>query len=95
MNYRVNAGYIPKEHWTQNEELGGGRIIGEVCHFIDLMQYFTESLPVSVYASCIGAGSEKTINRDNIVITLTFKNGSVGTITYVANGDKFTAERKT
>jgi predicted dehydrogenase/threonine dehydrogenase-like Zn-dependent dehydrogenase len=88
MNYRVNAGYIPKEHWTQSEELGGGRIIGEVCHFIDLMQYFTDSLPVSVYASCIGAGSEKTINRDNIVITLTFKNGSVGTITYVANGDK-------
>ncbi len=58
------------------------------------MQYFTESLPVSVYASCIGAGSEKTINRDNIVITLTFKNGSVGTITYVANADKFPAERK-
>jgi polar amino acid transport system substrate-binding protein len=88
MNYRVNAGFIPKEHWTQHEEIGGGRIIGEVCHFIDLMQYFTDSLPVSVYASCIGAGSEKTINRDNIVIKITFRNGSVGTITYVANGDK-------
>lgn len=89
MNYRINAGFIPKEHWTQNDEIGGGRIIGEVCHFVDLMQYFTGSVPVSVYASCIGAGSEKTINRDNIVINLTFKNGSVGTITYVANGDKF------
>lgn len=88
MNYRVNAGFIPKEHWIQNEQTGGGRIIGEVCHFIDLMQYFTGSVPVNVYASCISTESEKVINRDNIVITLTFKNGSVGTITYVANGNK-------
>ncbi|NML20610.1 Gfo/Idh/MocA family oxidoreductase [Pseudoflavitalea sp. G-6-1-2] len=94
MNYRINAGFIPKEHWTQHAETGGGRIIGEVCHFIDLMQYFTDSIPVKVYASCIGADSEKIINKDNIVVTLTFKNGSVGTITYVANGDKFLPKEK-
>ena len=49
INYRVNAGFLPKEHWTQTEQ-GGGRILGEVCHFVDLMQFLTGSEPVSVYA---------------------------------------------
>ncbi len=88
MNYRVNAGFISKEHWTQNEYIGGGRIIGEVCHFIDLMQFFTEALPQSVYAQCINRQNEQIKNDDNIVITITFSNGSVGSIVYVANGDK-------
>jgi predicted dehydrogenase/threonine dehydrogenase-like Zn-dependent dehydrogenase len=88
MNFRINAGFIPKEHWTQNDALGGGRIIGEICHWIDLMQYFTDSLPVSVFAQCINTANNKISNDDNIVITLTFQNGSVGTIVYVANGDK-------
>jgi predicted dehydrogenase/threonine dehydrogenase-like Zn-dependent dehydrogenase len=88
INYRVNAGFIPKDHWTQNENIGGGRIIGEVCHFIDLMQFFTEALPQTVYAQCLNKPNEQTKNDDNIVITITFTNGSIGTITYVANGDK-------
>ncbi|MGE5106993.1 MAG: bi-domain-containing oxidoreductase [Sphingobacteriales bacterium] len=88
MNYRINAGYIPKEHWTQNPEIGGGRIIGEVCHFIDLMQFFTDSLPVSVYAQCVSANNDKIINRDNLCVNLQFQNGSVGTIVYTSNGDK-------
>jgi predicted dehydrogenase/threonine dehydrogenase-like Zn-dependent dehydrogenase len=88
MNFRINAGFIPKEHWTQNDALGGGRIIGEICHWIDLMQYFTDSLPVSVFAQCINTANNKISNDDNIIITLTFQNGSVGTIVYVANGDK-------
>lgn len=88
INYRVNAGFIPKEHWTQNEQIGGGRIIGEVCHFIDLMQYFTGALPVTVYAQCINAASEQIKNDDNLIINLTFNDGSVGSIIYVANGDK-------
>jgi polar amino acid transport system substrate-binding protein len=88
MNYRVNAGFIPKEHWTQNEHIGGGRIIGEVCHFIDLMQFFTRALPQTVYAQCLNTQSEQIKNDDNVVITITFSNGSVGTIVYVANGDK-------
>ncbi|HEX7294158.1 MAG TPA: bi-domain-containing oxidoreductase, partial [Pyrinomonadaceae bacterium] len=57
MVYRVNAGRIPKEHWTQNAEEGGGRIVGEVCHFIDLMQFLTGAPPVSVFAESIGAKS--------------------------------------
>ncbi len=88
MVYRVNAGFIPKEHWTQNEQIGGGRIIGEICHFIDLMQYFTDSVPDTVYARCIASQNDKVKNEDDIIITLNFKDGSIGTIIYVASGDK-------
>lgn len=88
VNIRVNAGFIPKNHWTQQEEVGGGRIIGEMCHFIDLMQFFTESEPVQVYANCIDTQSDKITNQDNISITLKFKNGSVCNLVYLANGDK-------
>jgi len=88
VNIRVNAGYIPKEHWIQNAEIGGGRIIGEMCHFIDLMQYFTNASPVKVYASCINTTNEKIKTDDNIAITINFSNGSIGNIAYIANGDK-------
>lgn len=88
MNYRVNAGFISKEHWTQNEQTGGGRIIGEVCHFIDLMQYFTDAMPQTIFAQCIHSGNELNKNDDNIVINIQFTDGSVGGIVYVATGDK-------
>lgn len=88
VNIRVNAGFIPKEHWTQNPEIGGGRIIGEMCHFIDLMQYFTDSEPIKVYAECLNTTSEKLKADDNISIIVKFKNGSVGSLNYLANGDK-------
>jgi len=94
INYRVNAGFIPKEHWTQQDTAGGGRIIGEVCHFIDLLQFFTGSLPSRVYAECIGSGNQQVKNDDNVVITLRFRNGSVGTITYAAGGDKALAKER-
>ncbi|MEQ8244408.1 bi-domain-containing oxidoreductase [Fulvivirga sp.] len=87
-NFRVNAGALPPDHWAINDEIGGGRIIGEVCHFIDLMQYFSNSLVKSVYAQSLPGTSEVNTNADNVIITLTFKNGSVGNITYLANGDK-------
>jgi polar amino acid transport system substrate-binding protein len=85
MNFRVNAGFIPKEHWTQREA-GGGRIMGEVCHFIDLMQFFAGE-PVKVYAENISSQNE-TLSQDNIAVVVKFANGSVGNLTYVANGDK-------
>jgi polar amino acid transport system substrate-binding protein len=88
MNYRINAGFIAKEHWTQNENIGGGRIIGEICHFIDLMQFFTGSLPEIVFAQCINSLNNKIRNDDNIGIVIKFRNGSVGNIIYTANGDK-------
>ena len=84
---RVNAGNIPKEHWIQRPEIGGGRIVGEVCHFVDLIQYITDSEPVSVYAESIHAHNDKMIDEDNIAITLKMKDGSLGNIMYVANGN--------
>ena len=88
INIRVNAGFIPKDHWTQIPEIGAGRIIGEMCHFIDLMQFFTNAEPVKVYADCIQSKNEKLKLDDNIAITVKFDDGSLGNLTYVANGDK-------
>ena len=92
--YRVNAGRIPKEHWTQNALEGGGRIVGEVCHFIDLMQYLTESLPVSVFAESISAKSGKIVDADSVFITLRFADGSNGTVAYLSEGDKGLAKER-
>jgi predicted dehydrogenase/threonine dehydrogenase-like Zn-dependent dehydrogenase len=87
INYRVNAGFIARDHWTQTEQ-GGGRILGEVCHFVDLMQFLTGSAPVSVYAVPVAAGNHQIPDQDNVIISLRFQNGSVGEITYLACGDK-------
>lgn len=87
MNFRVNAGLIPKEHWIQNPEIGGGRIIGEMCHFFDLMEFFADARPVKVFAESIQTTNARYSNQDNIVITVKFANGSVGALTYLANGD--------
>ncbi|MCA1578573.1 MAG: bi-domain-containing oxidoreductase [Acidobacteria bacterium] len=86
--YRVNAGHIPKEHWTQDPLEGGGRIIGEVCHFVDLMQFFTGAPPVSVYAESVSARSPKIVDADSVFITLRFADGSNGVIAYLSEGDK-------
>ena len=86
--YRVNAGRVPKEHWIQDPSAGGGRIVGEVCHFVDLMQFLTESPPVSVFAESISTKSDKTIDADSVFITLRFADGSNGCIAYVSEGDK-------
>jgi len=82
----VNAGPVPPDHWTHDPEQGGGRIIGEVCHFVDLIQYLTGSLPVRVYAETLESPGYQP--SDNVVITLKMANGAVGSITYVAGGDK-------
>ncbi len=92
--YRVNAGRIPKEHWTQDAIEGGGRIVGEVCHFIDLMQFFTDSQPVSVFAQSVSAKSEKTIDADSVFITLRFADGSNGCVAYLSEGDKTLAKER-
>ena len=86
--YRVNAGHIPKEHWTQDPQEGGGRIVGEVCHFIDLMQFFTGAPTVSVFAESVSAKSPQVVDADSVFITLRFADGSNGTIAYLSEGDK-------
>ncbi len=85
--YRVNAGFIPKNHWSQQEGQGG-RIIGEVCHFVDTMLYLTNALPVSVYAESLSIDDLSAKTRDNISVILKFSDGSIGTLLYLANGDK-------
>lgn len=93
MQYRINAGFIPGSHWHQDVELGGGRIVGEVCHFIDTMQFVCGADPISVSATAVNDGNSPS-DPDNVVITLTFADGSVGTIAYVASGDSgFPKER--
>lgn len=88
INIRINAGFIPKDHWTQQPETGGGRVIGEACHFIDLMQYFTGSEPVRVFAESINTANSLITPEDNISIIVKFSDGSVGNLIYLANGDK-------
>jgi polar amino acid transport system substrate-binding protein len=87
INYRINAGFIPNNHWTQTQE-GGGRILGEVCHFVDFLQFISDAYPVRVFADCIDSPNMKMKNQDNVAITVRFSNGSLGIITYLACGDK-------
>ncbi len=86
MHYRVNAGYIPLNHWTHDPVQGGGRIIGEACHFIDLLTFLSGSLPVSVSARALPDNGK--YREDNASMTFTFADGSVGVVDYLANGDK-------
>jgi len=94
MLYRVNAGRITKEHWTQNADEGGGRIVGEVCHFIDLMQFLAGARAVSVFAESISAKSSKIVDADSVFITLRFADGSNGAVAYLSEGDKGLAKER-
>ncbi|MBX7151370.1 bi-domain-containing oxidoreductase [bacterium] len=94
ITYRINAGFVPKEHWTQDPIEGGGRIIGEVCHFVDLLMFLTGSLPIKVYADTISITRDDMMSKDNISITFKFRDGSIGHIIYTASGDRtFPKER--
>lgn len=92
--YRVNAGRVPKQHWIQNAEEGGGRIIGEVCHFVDLLQFLIGSIAVSVFAESVSAKADQLIDADSVLITLKFKDGSNGCIAYLSEGDKGLAKER-
>ncbi|QKF66498.1 medium chain dehydrogenase/reductase (MDR) / zinc-dependent alcohol dehydrogenase-like family protein [Arcobacter venerupis] len=87
VNYRVNAGIIPKNVWIQDKTIGGGRIIGEVCHFIDTCSYLIESDVVSVFASTVNKADQSIPDEDNVNIILNYTNGSTATISYMAFGD--------
>jgi predicted dehydrogenase/threonine dehydrogenase-like Zn-dependent dehydrogenase len=86
MSMTVNAGFIPPEHWTLDPERGGGRIIGEGCHFFDLLSFIADSPVVSVSAMMLGG--KGMIREDKMSIILSFADGSVGTVNYFANGAK-------
>ena len=82
----MNAGFIPADVWVQDLKVGGGRIIGEACHLIDLCSYFTGSKVISVCMNAMGANPSE--NTDNASILLKFENGSNAVINYFANGSK-------
>jgi predicted dehydrogenase/threonine dehydrogenase-like Zn-dependent dehydrogenase len=88
LSVRFNPGAIPPEHWTQNAEEGGGRIIGEACHAIDLVTFLAGSPPVRVFAECIGGPSAPPVTDDQCFITLRHANGAVSSVAYLAGGDR-------
>jgi predicted dehydrogenase len=90
--YRINAGYIPPTHWVHDPEQGGGRIIGEGCHFVDFLTFLVGMPPISVSAQALPDNGR--YREDNAIMTFTFPDGSLGTVSYLANGDKaFPKER--
>lgn len=92
--YRVNAESIPKDHWIYDTCEGGGRIITECCHFIDFMQYIIGSSLTEVYAKKIETQVKSPEDNENVIITLSFEDGSVGTVIYTTHGDSsFSKER--
>ena len=88
INYRINAGYIPSSHWTQDPVEGGGRIVGEVCHFIDLCNFLVGADIVGVDVSHIPLDGKLIQSEDNVVITTSYANGSLAVVTYVSIGAK-------
>ena len=92
MHYRINAGFLPADHWLHDPLQGGGRIIGEVCHFVNLLSFLASSSVTEVETRSLP--NPGRYSNDNIVCSLNFANGSQATISYLANGDKsFSKER--
>ncbi|MCT8975972.1 bi-domain-containing oxidoreductase [Clostridium sp. CX1] len=87
INYQMNAGYIPLDHWVHTEE-GGGRIIGEGCHIFDLFNYFTDSEVISISVDSISPRTKNISARDNVVTTVKYKDGSICTLTYTSLGNE-------
>jgi predicted dehydrogenase len=81
---RVNAGLVPRTHWIHDPDVGGGRIIGEGCHFLDLLGFLAGSAPVEVETTAMPDCDR--YSRDNVVVRIRYADGSIATMTYVANG---------
>jgi polar amino acid transport system substrate-binding protein len=92
MHYRVNAGQVPLDHWAQDPAVGGGRILGEVCHFADLLAHLAGGPALNVLAYAAPDGGR--YRRDNLVVVLRFAGGSVGSVLYAANGDPALGKEK-
>jgi len=85
--YQINAGFIPKDSWIQHPAEGGGRIIGEVCHFVDTLRFLVGSAVQTVQAACIRGDMTTHVNRDSLSIILTYEDGSVCSIIYHTLGN--------
>lgn len=88
INMTINAGALPKDLWVHDPIIGGGRIIGEGCHFIDTMSFLAKSDVESVSSMALNSEKELAIKNDNVILNLRFKDGSIGTLSYLANGNK-------
>jgi predicted dehydrogenase len=94
VSVRFNAGAVPADHWVHDEAEGGGRIVGEACHAIDLATFLVSSPPVRVFAESVGSPHANEITEDQCFITLRHANGSISSVGYLAGGDKaFPKER--
>ena len=85
---RVNCGFVSSSHWVHSHEEGRSRIVGEMSHFIDLLQCLTDSLVTRVYAERISGDNKSSVNNDNVVIVMKFSDGSIGNLTYSASGNR-------
>ncbi|MFY9556378.1 MAG: bi-domain-containing oxidoreductase [Blastocatellia bacterium] len=92
--YRVNAGQLPRDHWTHDPIEGGGRIIGEVCHFIDFVQFLTDAFPLRVSASSLPQSQTAGMVDDSAVISMNLSDGSIASIAYAASGDSSVAKER-
>jgi predicted dehydrogenase len=92
MHYRVNAGLLPPGHWHYDPEQGGGRIASEVCHFIDFLTFLTGALPVRVQTRGLPDGER--YREENVSVSVDFADGSMGTVDYLANGDRSFAKER-
>ena len=86
LQYRFNAGMVPADHWTQDPGVGGGRLVGEACHALDLTSFLLGSQITRVFAECVTRAGG--IAEDESVVVLRLENGSVATLTYSAGGDR-------
>ena len=87
IDYRVNAGAAPADSWVHDPAIGGGRIVGEMCHSIDLVQFIVQAEPTEVVARATGSATEGSADPDTVVALLTFPNGTIATVRYLANGE--------
>lgn len=94
MQYRLNAGYIPTDSWVHDPLIGGGRIIGEVCHFVDTLRFIADSPIVRVQAEAIAPQSGNALSSDNISVDLRFADGSIANILYTALGGSGLAKER-
>lgn len=88
VNIRINSGFIPPDHWIHDPEEGGGRMIGEGCHFVDLACALTGELPKSVYSICTSRGDKAPVTQDNLCVSMVLDHGSIANITYTSEGSK-------
>jgi len=87
INYRVNAERIPKDHWVHDPLVGGGRVIGEVCHFLDLFNYFIDNEIIGLEVSYIPVNNQTVSSLDNVAVTLKYADGSLANLVYTSLGD--------